>query len=72
MGDDAWTTDNYLAAEVADRLAWVYWGHQNKGLPRTKQTEKPTPLPRPADERKRRELAEANLAKARAFRAATT
>lgn len=69
MSDDAWTVDQYLTAELADRQAWTVWAIQNRNVPKTKRSKEPQPLSRPSDARKRKAKQEYNLAKARIFQA---
>ena len=59
--DAAWTTADYLAAEQADALTWANWQRAGgKG-------QKPKPIPRPADMRKKAETKAFNDAQAIAF-----
>lgn len=72
MEDTAWTASDYLQAAILDALQENTWVTMNRGVERSKQSPRPTPIDRPEDVRKERERLERQAEKARAFRAAHT
>ena len=68
MSDDAWSGEQYMLAAVFDAVMDNTWVTANHGVERHKQSSRPDPLHRPADERSSRERAELQVERALAFR----
>lgn len=51
MSDAAWTTDQYLMAELIDQAQAANWIASNNGVEKSKQSKMPERIKRPADTR---------------------
>lgn len=66
-GDDAaWTRTHHLLAAVVDHLAIGNWQRANSGVPKSKRTRPPHPIPRPGARQEWRSPAPDRIARIRA------
>ena len=66
--DEAWTPDQYHAANITDLLNLILWATVNQGVEKGKQSKQPEPADRPADHRRKRAQAVDNAGKANRFK----